>query len=187
MCTRPVSLLSWTPWASLGLRAFPRSAMNSIAQLRVDLTSSGDQPSATLALYFKVQLSLTSPAIPLTHILQVILRVCSCYFNPLLSLSCQNCKVDPTEKVLQRVERLGQLFSQMFGHAVEPRCVGLGKWRFTLGVRLYYRVMVSMLKSEEKRLSVQNFSKLLNECTFHTSLLACALEVIMATYGSDSV
>uniref|UniRef100_A0A4W5P4X8 Retinoblastoma 1 n=1 Tax=Hucho hucho TaxID=62062 RepID=A0A4W5P4X8_9TELE len=122
MCTRPVSLLSWTPWASLGLRAFPRSAMNSIAQLRVDLTSSGDQPSATLALYFK------------------------------------NCKVDPTEKVLQRVERLGQLFSQMFGHAVEPRCVGLGKWRFTLGVRLYYRVMVSMLKSEEKRLSVQNFS-----------------------------
>uniref|UniRef100_A0A4W5P1C2 Retinoblastoma 1 n=1 Tax=Hucho hucho TaxID=62062 RepID=A0A4W5P1C2_9TELE len=123
-----------------------RSAMNSIAQLRVDLTSSGDQPSATLALYFK------------------------------------NCKVDPTEKVLQRVERLGQLFSQMFGHAVEPRCVGLGKWRFTLGVRLYYRVMVSMLKSVN---DLVLFRKLLNECTFHTSLLACALEVIMATYGSS--
>ncbi|CDQ72096.1 unnamed protein product [Oncorhynchus mykiss] len=45
--------------------------------------------------------------------------------------------------------------------------------------------MVSMLKSEEKRLSGQNFSKLLNECTFHTSLLACALEVIMATYGDE--
>ncbi|XP_041751018.1 retinoblastoma-associated protein [Coregonus clupeaformis] len=128
-----------------------RAAMNSIAQLRVDLTSSGDQPSANLAVYFK------------------------------------NCTVDPTEEVLQRVESLGQLFSQRFGEAVGPRCVGLGKQRFTLGIRLYYRVMESMLKSEEKRLSVQNFSKLLNDSTFHTSLLACALEVVMATYGGSTL
>uniref|UniRef100_A0A4W5N5Z2 Retinoblastoma 1 n=1 Tax=Hucho hucho TaxID=62062 RepID=A0A4W5N5Z2_9TELE len=123
--------------------------MNSIAQLRVDLTTSGDQPSANLAVYF------------------------------------MNCTVDPTEEVLQRVESLGLLFSQRFGNAVGPRCVGLGKQRFTLGIRLYYRVMESMLKSEEKRLSVQNFSKLLNDSTFHTSLLACALEVVMATYGGE--
>uniref|UniRef100_A0A8C8ML18 Retinoblastoma-associated protein n=1 Tax=Oncorhynchus tshawytscha TaxID=74940 RepID=A0A8C8ML18_ONCTS len=127
-----------------------RAAMNSIAQLRVDLITSGDQPSSNLAVYFK------------------------------------NCTVDPTEEVLQRVESLGLLFSQRFGQAVGPRCVGLGKQRFTLGIRLYYRVMESMLKSEEKRLSVQNFSKLLNDSTFHTSLLACALEVVMATYGGDN-
>ncbi|XP_010891738.2 retinoblastoma-associated protein [Esox lucius] len=127
-----------------------RAAMNSIAQLRVDLTASGDQPSANLAVYFK------------------------------------NCTVDPTKEVLQRVESLSQLFFQRFGQAVGPRCVGLGKQRFTLGIRLYYRVMESMLKSEEKRLSVQNFSKLLNDSTFHTSLLACALEVVMATYGGSS-
>uniref|UniRef100_A0A4W5N7Z5 Retinoblastoma-associated protein n=1 Tax=Hucho hucho TaxID=62062 RepID=A0A4W5N7Z5_9TELE len=127
-----------------------RAAMNSIAQLRVDLTTSGDQPSANLAVYF------------------------------------MNCTVDPTEEVLQRVESLGLLFSQRFGNAVGPRCVGLGKQRFTLGIRLYYRVMESMLKSEEKRLSVQNFSKLLNDSTFHTSLLACALEVVMATYGGST-
>lgn len=52
-----------------------RAAMNSIAQLRVDLITSGDQPSSNLAVYFK------------------------------------NCTVDPTEEVLQRMERLGQLFS----------------------------------------------------------------------------
>uniref|UniRef100_A0A8C7U0V3 Retinoblastoma 1 n=2 Tax=Oncorhynchus mykiss TaxID=8022 RepID=A0A8C7U0V3_ONCMY len=127
-----------------------RAAMNSIAQLRVDLITSGDQPSSNLAVYFK------------------------------------NCTVDPTEEVLQRVESLGLLFSQRFGQAVGPRCVGLGKQRFTLGIRLYYRVMESMLKSEEKRLSVQNFSKLLNDSTFHTSLLACALEVVMATYGGST-
>ncbi|XP_034034545.1 retinoblastoma-associated protein [Thalassophryne amazonica] len=127
-----------------------RAALNSIQQLRGDLTSSGDQPSMNLATYFK------------------------------------NCTIDPTQDVLKRVEMLGQTFSQKFGHAVGPRFVVLGKQRFTLGVRLYYRVMESMLKSEEKRLSVQNFSKLLNDSTFHTSLLACALEVVMATYRGSS-
>uniref|UniRef100_A0A665WQ59 Retinoblastoma 1 n=1 Tax=Echeneis naucrates TaxID=173247 RepID=A0A665WQ59_ECHNA len=98
----------------------------------------------------------------------------------------KNCTVDPTQDVLKRLETLEQTFSQRFGQAVGPRCVILGKQRFTLGVRLYYKVMEEMLKSEEKRLSVQNFSKLLNDSTFHTSLMACALEVVMATYGESS-
>lgn len=98
----------------------------------------------------------------------------------------KNCTVDPTQDVLKRLETLGQAFSQRFGQAVGPRCVVLGWQRFKLGVRLYYKVMEAMLKSEEKRLSVQNFSKLLNDSTFHTSLLACALEVVMATYGESS-
>ncbi|KAF1378719.1 hypothetical protein PFLUV_G00193440 [Perca fluviatilis] len=98
----------------------------------------------------------------------------------------KNCTVDPTQAVLKRLETLGQAFSQRFGQAVGPRCVVLGWQRFKLGVRLYYKVMEAMLKSEEKRLSVQNFSKLLNDSTFHTSLLACALEVVMATYGESS-
>nr|KAF6428341.1 RB transcriptional corepressor 1 [Rousettus aegyptiacus] len=46
--------------------------------------------------------------------------------------------------------------------------------------------MESMLKSEEERLSIQNFSKLLNDNTFHMSLLACALEVVMATYSRST-
>ncbi|KAK2828493.1 hypothetical protein Q5P01_019527 [Channa striata] len=127
-----------------------RAAMTSIQQLRGDLISSGDQPSNTLATYFK------------------------------------NCTVDPTQDVRKRLETLEQVFSQRFAQAVGPRCAILGKQRFTLGVRLYYKIMEAMLKSEEKRLSVQNFSKLLNDSTFHKSLLACALEVVMATYGESS-
>ncbi|XP_047462605.1 retinoblastoma-associated protein isoform X2 [Mugil cephalus] len=127
-----------------------RAAMTSIQMLRVDLTSSGDQPSTNLATYFK------------------------------------HCTVDPTQDVLKRLEMLGQVFSQRFGQAAGPHCVVNGRQRFTLGVGLYYKVMEAMLKSEEKRLSVQNFSKLLNHSTFHTSLLACALEVVMATYGESS-
>lgn len=127
-----------------------RAAMTSIQQLRVDLISSGDQPSTELATYFK------------------------------------NCTVDPTQDVLKRLETLGNAYSQRFGQAVGPRSTVLGMQRFALGVRLYYQVMEEMLKMEEKRLSVQNFSKLLNDSTFHTSLLACALEVVMATYGESS-
>ncbi|MCI4386587.1 hypothetical protein PGIGA_G00064160 [Pangasianodon gigas] len=99
----------------------------------------------------------------------------------------KNCTVDPSEDIVKRVDQLGQTFSQKFAQAVGQRCEGLGKKRFTLGVQLYYKVMESMLKSEEKRLSVQNFSKLLNNATFHTSLLACALEVVLATYVGYSL
>ncbi|KAM9332376.1 retinoblastoma-associated protein [Pholidichthys leucotaenia] len=106
--------------------------------------------------------------------------------SPNLVTYFKNCTVDPTQDVQKRLEMLGQVFSQRFGQAVGPRCVVYGRQRSALGVRLYYRVMEEMLKSEEKRLSVQNFSKLLNDATFHTSLLACALEVVMATYGESS-
>ncbi|XP_065142993.1 retinoblastoma-associated protein [Paramisgurnus dabryanus] len=128
-----------------------RAAMNSIQQLRVELTSASDQPSINLQVYFK------------------------------------NCTVDPSEEITKRVEELGQVFSQKFAQAVGQRCEGLGRKRFNLGAQLYYKVMESMLKSEEKRLSVQNFSKLLNNATFHTSLLACALEVVLATYVGNSL
>ncbi|XP_016088755.1 retinoblastoma-associated protein-like [Sinocyclocheilus grahami] len=128
-----------------------RAAMNSIQQLRVDLTSASDQPSSNLLVYYK------------------------------------NCTVDPTEEIRKRVEELGQVFIKRFAQAVGQHCEGLGRKRFNLGAQLYYKVMESMLKSEEKRISVQNFSKLLNNAAFHTSLLACALEVVMATYVGNSL
>ncbi|KAM9451466.1 retinoblastoma-associated protein [Clarias gariepinus] len=105
----------------------------------------------------------------------------------ILMVYFRNCTVDPSEDIMKRVEQLSQIFSQKFAQAVGQRCEGLGKKRFTLGVQLYYKVMESMLKSEEKRLSVQNFSKLLNNATFHTSLLACSLEVVLATYVGYSL
>uniref|UniRef100_A0A673K9N4 Retinoblastoma-associated protein-like n=1 Tax=Sinocyclocheilus rhinocerous TaxID=307959 RepID=A0A673K9N4_9TELE len=113
-----------------------RAAMNSIQQLRVDLTSVSDQPSSNLVVYYK------------------------------------NCTVDPSEEIRKRVEQLGQVFIKRFAQAVGQHCEGLGRKRFNLGAQLYYKVMESMLKSVS-----------LNKTfTFHTSLLACALEVVMATY-----
>ncbi|NXG27222.1 RB protein, partial [Dromaius novaehollandiae] len=105
------------------------------------------------------------------------------YFN--------NCTVNPKESILKRVESLGHVFKKKFAEAVGQGCAEIGSQvtsilRYKLGVRLYYRVMESMLKSEEERLSVHNFSKLLNDNIFHTSLLACAVGVVMATYGRNA-
>ncbi|KAF4025595.1 hypothetical protein G4228_017607 [Cervus hanglu yarkandensis] len=97
------------------------------------------------------------------------------YFN--------NCTVNPKESILKRVKDIGDVFKEKFAKAVGQGCMEIGSQRYKLGVRLYYRVMESMLKSEEERLSIQNFSKLLNDNIFHMSLLACALEVVMATYS----
>ncbi|KAB0372822.1 hypothetical protein FD755_015575 [Muntiacus reevesi] len=97
------------------------------------------------------------------------------YFN--------NCTVNPKESILKRVKDTGDVFKEKFAKAVGQGCMEIGSQRYKLGVRLYYRVMESMLKSEEERLSIQNFSKLLNDNIFHMSLLACALEVVMATYS----
>uniref|UniRef100_A0A8C5KDL9 Retinoblastoma-associated protein n=1 Tax=Jaculus jaculus TaxID=51337 RepID=A0A8C5KDL9_JACJA len=97
------------------------------------------------------------------------------YFN--------NCTVNPEGNILKRVKDVGYIFKENFAKAVGQGCAEIGTQRYKLGVRLYYRVMESMLKSEEERLSIQNFSKLLNDNIFHMSLLACALEVVMATYS----
>ncbi|XP_032535227.1 retinoblastoma-associated protein [Chiroxiphia lanceolata] len=100
------------------------------------------------------------------------------YFN--------NCTVNPHDSILKRVESLDHIFKKKFAEAVGQGWAEIGSQRYKLGVRLYYRVMESMLKSEEERLSVQNFSTLLNDNIFHTSLLACAVEVVMATYGRNA-
>ncbi|XP_059540604.1 retinoblastoma-associated protein isoform X3 [Myotis daubentonii] len=100
------------------------------------------------------------------------------YFN--------NCTVNPMESILKRVQDIGYIFKEEFAKAVGQGCIEIGSQRYKLGVRLYYRVMESMLKSEEERLSIQNFSKLLNDNIFHMSLLACALEVVMATYSRST-
>ncbi|MGH0146925.1 UNVERIFIED_CONTAM: hypothetical protein FKN15_052529 [Acipenser sinensis] len=87
---------------------------------------------------------------------------------PVSSHGPGNCTVNPSEDVAQRVECLGKAFSDRFALAVGQGCTEIGS-------------------QEEERLSVQNFrqvsSKLLNNNAFHTSLLACALEVVTATYG----
>ncbi|XP_064413824.1 retinoblastoma-associated protein isoform X2 [Latimeria chalumnae] len=115
--------------------------------------------------------------------LKYILSAASDEPSDTLNRYFHSCTLNPMENITNRVENLGQIFKEKFAESVGNGCSEIGSQRYQLGVRLYYRVMESMLKSEEARLSVQNFSKLLNNEDFHKSLLACAMEVVMATYG----
>uniref|UniRef100_A0A671RPX3 Retinoblastoma-associated protein-like n=1 Tax=Sinocyclocheilus anshuiensis TaxID=1608454 RepID=A0A671RPX3_9TELE len=116
-----------------------RAAMNSIQQLRVDLTSVSDQPSSNLVVYYK------------------------------------NCTVDPSEEIRKRVEELGQVFIKRFAQAVGQHCEGLGR-KVLLNIFLFTFITIILVRF-----------KLLNNAAFHTSLLACALEVVIATYVGNSL
>ncbi|XP_053563996.1 retinoblastoma-associated protein [Bombina bombina] len=120
------------------------------------------------------------------HQLSVTLNSASDEPSDVLISYFNNCTVNPQIKITERVQHLGLVFKEQFANAVGQACAEIGFQRYKVGVRLHYRVMESILKSEEVRLSVQNFSKLLNNEIFHTSLLACAVEVVMATYGRNS-
>ncbi|XP_053311514.1 retinoblastoma-associated protein [Spea bombifrons] len=119
------------------------------------------------------------------HQLMVVLHSTSDEPSDILKSYFNNCTVNPKEDILKRLERLGCVFKERFAASIGQACAEIGYQRYKVGVRLYYRVMEAILKSEEERLSVQNFSKLLNNDIFHTCLLACAVEVVMATYGRN--
>ncbi|KAM9319955.1 retinoblastoma-associated protein [Gastrophryne carolinensis] len=106
--------------------------------------------------------------------------------SEILNSYFESCTLNPKNKITERVEHLGHVFKTCFASAVGQACSEIGYQRYKVGVRLHYRVLESMLKSEEERLSVHNFSKLLNNDIFHTCLLACAVEVVMATYGRNA-
>ncbi|XP_073436341.1 retinoblastoma-associated protein isoform X1 [Dendrobates tinctorius] len=117
--------------------------------------------------------------------LMTILHSASDEPSEILNYYFENCTLNPKTMITRRVQRLGLMFRERFAVAVGQAFAEIGYQRYKLGVHLHYRVMESMLKSEEERLSVHNFSKLLNNETFHICLLACAVEVVVATYGRN--
>lgn len=56
---------------------------------------------------------------------------------------------------------------------------GVSELRFTQATNLYYRVMKMLLNMETERLSQTDLSSLLNNDSFHRSLFACSMEIIL--------
>ncbi|KAM5180611.1 retinoblastoma-associated protein [Mantella aurantiaca] len=117
--------------------------------------------------------------------LMVTLNSASDEPSKILNAYFENCTINPKNKITERVDRLGQVFKTRFAAAIGQACAEIGYQRYKVGVRLHYRVLESILKSEEQRLSIHNFSKLLNNDIFHTCLLACAVEAVIAAYGGN--
>lgn len=55
------------------------------------------------------------------------------------------------------------------------------------GVKLFYRVLESMLKAEQDRTGRCSFGSLLSSASFHKCLAACCFEVVIASYRMVSL
>ncbi|KAM8976422.1 retinoblastoma-associated protein [Pelodytes ibericus] len=158
--------------------------------LRVDVLSSLEQEKTPQKNGLD-EVPLIPPQTPvraaMNTIQQLMVVLNSANDEPCDSLNAyfNKCTVNPKQKIMSRVESLGRVFKERFAAAVGQACAEIGYQRYKLGVRLHYRVMEALLKSEEERLHIQNFSILLNNDIFHTCLLAAAVEVVMATYGGN--
>jgi len=87
-------------------------------------------------------------------------------------------------------ERLARLLSaarnMLLGNEQGPSKEAVEE-QLELSERLYFKMLLSFLMAEEKRLGNSDFSELLANETFHTSLLACCLESVFASYSTPGM
>ena len=92
------------------------------------------------------------------------------------------CDPSPRADIEARLSRL----STKMRNVLDENCVPSRSTeeQIELGTGLYYKMLLSFLEAEEKRLKVATFSALLANDAFHTSLLACCLEAVFASYST---
>uniref|UniRef100_A0A7N8YAV4 Retinoblastoma-like 1 (p107) n=1 Tax=Mastacembelus armatus TaxID=205130 RepID=A0A7N8YAV4_9TELE len=86
----------------------------------------------------------------------------------------KSCSRDPTESILARVKTLD----------VQCIFISLLKTSEKLAEILYYKVLENVMVQETKRLHGKDMSVLLEQDIFHSSLMACCLEVVLFSYSS---
>uniref|UniRef100_A0A7N9AY38 Retinoblastoma-like 1 (p107) n=1 Tax=Mastacembelus armatus TaxID=205130 RepID=A0A7N9AY38_9TELE len=102
----------------------------------------------------------------------------------------KSCSRDPTESILARVKTLGQAFKEQYTNDSEDtpdvQCIfiSLLKTSEKLAEILYYKVLENVMVQETKRLHGKDMSVLLEQDIFHSSLMACCLEVVLFSYSS---
>ncbi|XP_064638736.1 retinoblastoma-associated protein-like [Lineus longissimus] len=103
--------------------------------------------------------------------------------NEVLQVFFKSCASDPSETIQNRARELEDAFVCHFCRELGATEASIARIRMKMALRLYYRVMEALLRSEEERLHTKDFSQLLSTDSFHKSLLACSVEVVMVTYG----
>ncbi|CAL1541620.1 unnamed protein product [Lymnaea stagnalis] len=97
----------------------------------------------------------------------------------------KRCTQDPSGNIKTLIDSLKEIFVQQY-QAASPAATPpttVAENRFVLGVRMYLKILETILMTESEHLSPHVLSTLLNKESFHKALLACALEVVLTTYG----
>nr|ALB00261.1 retinoblastoma protein [Tigriopus japonicus] len=98
----------------------------------------------------------------------------------------QSCEVDPNDAVVKRVQEMGDTFCSQYT-APSDKHPGshnsFARMRLKMGVILYYKMLESILISEQKK--NKPLANLLEHDLFHQALFACCLEVVIFSYNSQ--
>ena len=94
-----------------------------------------------------------------------------------------HCSASPAEAIEQRLDGLCDKLRAAAGEyeaeEIDEQCV--------LGRRLYHKMLLAFLESEERRLQHGHFVEtLLSQGIFHSSLFACCMECVFASYCMQS-
>uniref|UniRef100_A0A8C4QCH8 Retinoblastoma-associated protein A-box domain-containing protein n=1 Tax=Eptatretus burgeri TaxID=7764 RepID=A0A8C4QCH8_EPTBU len=111
------------------------------------------------------------------ELLEQLLRNVGASPSPALLVYFDNCSSNPSQNIFQGLDERQELIRQGFQHKGNPDLNLLQKL-FQSAHSLYFHKMESILRLEQERIFVQDFSKLLHLHVFHSSLHACALEVV---------
>uniref|UniRef100_A0A7N8XJ88 Retinoblastoma-like 1 (p107) n=1 Tax=Mastacembelus armatus TaxID=205130 RepID=A0A7N8XJ88_9TELE len=99
----------------------------------------------------------------------------------------KSCSRDPTESILARVKTLEKVYDTLSHHnllSVVTFFLDFAENRLKLAEILYYKVLENVMVQETKRLHGKDMSVLLEQDIFHSSLMACCLEVVLFSYSS---
>uniref|UniRef100_A0A8C5AYA7 Retinoblastoma-like 1 (p107) n=1 Tax=Gadus morhua TaxID=8049 RepID=A0A8C5AYA7_GADMO len=100
----------------------------------------------------------------------------------------KSCSSDPTETILCRVKTLGQTFKDHYTRDTDNTPgshIDFAEKRLKLAEILYFKVLENVMVQETKRLPGKDMTVLLGQELFHSSLLACCLEVVLFSYSSQ--
>lgn len=98
------------------------------------------------------------------------------------------CSPDPGDAIRARLERLSERVKRYVDEdmAAESERPANVEDRCALAQRLYYKMLARFLEAEEKRLNTNVFTSLLSADLFHTSLFACCIEAVFASYSTNT-
>eukprot|EP01135_Chromosphaera_perkinsii_P006405 Nk52_evm7s490 gene=Nk52_evmTU7s490 len=136
--------------------------------------------------------SMGVPSTPVTNAVESVTRLKEILSNTKDTPSqrlvgfLNDCKSNPMKSMERRLKELCDIFQKEYVKSTSPNTSEIAVQLFVLGKKLYFRVLEAIIAGERERLHRIDFSPLLQRGSFHRSLLACALEIVMYSYKLSS-
>ncbi|XP_072918384.1 retinoblastoma-like protein 1 isoform X2 [Hemitrygon akajei] len=99
-----------------------------------------------------------------------------------------SCSRNPIEAISARVKEIGDIFCQHYSQSTENQAgshIDFAIKRLRLAEILYWKILETVMVQESRRNPGKDMTVLLEQDIFHSSLMACCLEIILSSYNSQ--